>query len=399
MSKAPPHRIAFAITLGLMAGLGPLCIDLYLPALPQLSGSLNVTTAVAQLSLTAGLLGLGIGQLLFGPMSDKYGRKGPLALSLLVLFIASVVCSLAQNIDQLLVARFFQGLGGAGGAVLSRAIARDMYSGHELTRFFALLMLVNGVAPIAAPVIGGALMGIMNWRGIFLVLAGISILLFILSRLGINESLAHEHRSKGSILSAWAALGKVVTHRSFMGFCLTQGFMMAGMFAYIGASPFVLQQIYGMSPQTFSLCFALNGLGLIIASQTSARLSPYFGEYNVLKGGLILAFVASSGLLIAGISHAPLAVVLTALFFSISSNAVISTTASSLAMQSQGKRAGSASAVIGVTMFTLGSLSVPVTGLGGTSVFSMTATIFGCFMLAILMFTFVAKKPLTLQRK
>ncbi len=393
MSKAPPHRIAFAITLGLMAGLGPLCIDLYLPALPQLSGSLHISTAVAQLSLTAGLLGLGLGQLLFGPMSDKYGRTGPLALSLLVLFLASVGCSLAQNIDQLLVARLFQGLGGAGGAVLSRAIARDMYHGHELTRFFALLMLVNGVAPIAAPVMGGLLMSLMNWRGIFLVLAGISVLLFILSRLRIHESLAHEHRSQGSVLSAWAALGQVITHRSFMGFCLTQGFMMAGMFAYIGSSPFVLQQLYGMSPQTFSLCFALNGLGLIIASQTSARLSRHFGEYSVLKGGLTLAFVASLCLFIAGLSHAPLAVVLLALFFSIASNAVISTTASSLAMQSQGKRAGSASAVIGVTMFTLGSLSVPVTGIGGTSVFSMTATIFGCFMLAILMFIFVAKRP------
>ncbi|KGD72833.1 MFS transporter [Tatumella morbirosei] len=393
MSKAPPHRIAFAITLGLMAGLGPLCIDLYLPALPQLSGSLHITTAVAQLSLTAGLLGLGLGQLLFGPMSDKYGRTGPLALSLLVLFLASVGCSLAQNIDQLLVARLFQGLGGAGGAVLSRAIARDMYQGHELTRFFALLMLVNGVAPIAAPVIGGSLMSIMNWRGIFLVLAGISVLLFILSRLRIHESLSHERRSQGSILSAWAALGQVITHRSFMGFCLTQGFMMAGMFAYIGSSPFVLQQLYDMTPQTFSLCFALNGLGLIIASQTSARLSRHFGEYSVLKGGLTLAFVASLCLFIAGLSHAPLPVVLLALFFSIASNAVISTTASSLAMQSQGKRAGSASAVIGVTMFTLGSLSVPVTGIGGTSVFSMTATIFGCFVMAILMFIFVARRP------
>ncbi|ARU93812.1 multidrug effflux MFS transporter [Tatumella citrea] len=393
MSKAPPHRIAFAITLGLMAGLGPLCIDLYLPALPQLAGSLHISTAIAQLSLTAGLLGLGLGQLLFGPMSDKYGRTGPLALSLLVLFLASIGCSLAQNIDQLLVARLLQGLGGAGGAVLSRAIARDMYQGHELTKFFALLMLVNGVAPIAAPVIGGSLMSIMNWRGIFMVLAGVSVLLFILSRLRIHESLAHERRSQGSILSAWAALGQVITHRSFMGFCLTQGFMMAGMFAYIGSSPFVLQQLYGMTPQTFSLCFALNGLGLIIASQTSARLSRHFGEYSVLKGGLILAFVASLCLFIAGLSHAPLAIVLLALFFSIASNAVISTTASSLAMQSQGKRAGSASAVIGVTMFTLGSLSVPVTGIGGTSVFSMTATIFGCFVLAILMFIFVAKRP------
>lgn len=393
MSNTPPHRLSFIIILGLLAGLGPLCIDLYLPALPQLAGELNIPTASAQLSLTAGLLGLGVGQLLFGPMSDKYGRKLPLALSLTVLLLASIACSMAHSLDQLLISRLFQGLGGAGGAVLSRAMARDMYSGHELTRFFAMLMLVNGVAPIAAPVIGGALMNVTDWRGIFLVLGGIAVVLFLLSRFRIDESLPLERRSQGSLLSAWAGLGKVISYRPFMGFCLTQGFMMAGMFAYIGASPFVLQQIYGMSPQAFSLCFALNGLGLIIASQTSARLSTRFGEYSVLKGGLTLAFVASSALLLSGIFHAPLPLTLLALFFSIASNAVISTTASSLAMQSQGKRAGSASAVIGVTMFTLGSLSIPVTGLGGTSVLSMTATIFGCFMLAILMFIFVAKKP------
>jgi DHA1 family bicyclomycin/chloramphenicol resistance-like MFS transporter len=177
-----------------------------------------------------------------------------------------------------------------------------------------------------------------------------------------------------------------------MGFCLTQGFMMSGMFAYIGASPFVLQQLYGLTPQAFSFCFAANGLGLIIASQTSARLCPLWGEYRVLKGGLTLAFVASSCLLLAGLTGASLPIILLALFFTIASNGVIATTASSLAMQSQGHRAGSASAVIGVCMFTFGAISVPITGLGGTSVASMTGTIFGCFMLAILSFNVLVRK-------
>jgi len=393
MTAVPPNRIIYAITLGLLAALGPLCIDLYLPALPELAQDLQTETATAQLSLTAGLLGLGAGQLLFGPMSDKFGRIRPLLLSLLLLLIASVGCALASDIHSLLLARLFQGLAGAGGAVLSRAVARDMYSGHDLTRFFALLMLVNGLAPVCAPVLGGALMTIMNWRGIFIVLAVIALLLILLARWRLHETLPAERRSQGSVFSAWAALGQVVTHRPFMGFCLTQGFMMSGMFAYIGASPFVLQQIYGLSPQAFSLCFAANGIGLIIASQTSARLCPLWGEYRVLKGGLTLAFVASASLLTAGLSGAALPVILIALFFSIASNGVIATTAAALAMQSQGHRAGSASAVIGVTMFTLGAISVPVTGLGGTSVLSMTGTIFGCFMLAILMFTLLAQRP------
>ncbi|WP_264272784.1 multidrug effflux MFS transporter [Duffyella gerundensis] len=393
MTPAHPNRLGYAITLGVLAALGPLCIDLYLPALPALARDLQTSTATAQLSLTAGLLGLGAGQLLFGPMSDKFGRVGPLLLSLVLLFIASVGCAMAQTIDQLLLARLFEGLSGAGGAVLSRAIARDMYSGHELTKFFALLMLVNGLAPIGAPVLGGALLTVLDWRGIFMTLAAIAVLLLLLSRFKLKETLPPERRSQGSLFSAWAALGQVIMHRPFMGFCLTQGFMMSGMFAYIGASPFVLQEIYGLSPQAFSFCFAANGIGLVIASQTSARLCPLWGEYRVLKGGLTLAFIASSSLLLLGISGAPLPLVLVALFFTIASNGVIATTASSLAMQSQGHRAGSASAVIGVTMFTLGAITVPITGIGGTSVLTMTATIFGCFMLAILMFLLLAKKP------
>jgi len=393
MTPAHPNRLGYAITLGLLAALGPLCIDLYLPALPALARDLQTSTATAQLSLTAGLLGLGAGQLLFGPMSDKFGRVGPLLLSLVLLFIASVGCAMAQTIDQLLLARLFEGLSGAGGAVLSRAIARDMYSGHELTKFFALLMLVNGLAPIGAPVLGGALLTVLDWRGIFMTLAAIAVLLLLLIRFKLKETLPPERRSQGSLFSAWAALGQVIMHRPFMGFCLTQGFMMSGMFAYIGASPFVLQEIYGLSPQAFSFCFAANGIGLVIASQTSARLCPLWGEYRVLKGGLTLAFIASSSLLLLGISGAPLPLVLVALFFTIASNGVIATTASSLAMQSQGHRAGSASAVIGVTMFTLGAITVPITGIGGTSVLTMTATIFGCFMLAILMFLLLAKKP------
>lgn len=179
-------RLGYALVLGSLAALGPLCTDLYLPALPEMAGDLNTSTASAQLSLTAGLLGLGFGQLLFGPLSDRYGRMRPLLWSLALLLAASVWCAVAQDIDQLIVARLLQGIAGAGGAVLSRAVARDLYNGHELTRFFALLMLVNGLAPIIAPVLGGALLNWVNWRGIFGVLALIAILLFSFSSLKLH---------------------------------------------------------------------------------------------------------------------------------------------------------------------------------------------------------------------
>jgi DHA1 family bicyclomycin/chloramphenicol resistance-like MFS transporter len=376
----------YALVLGLLASLGPLCIDLYLPALPEMAGELNTSTATAQLSLTAGLLGLGVGQLIFGPYSDKLGRMRPLLVSLALLLFASLWCALAPNIDQLLIARLLQGLAGAGGAVISRAIARDLYSGHELTRFFALLMLVNGLAPIVAPVLGGAMLQFMDWRRIFGVLAGIAVLLFTLASLKLSESLPAERRSQGGILAMLQSLGGLLTQRQFMGLCLTQGFVMAGMFAYIGASPFVLQQIYG-------LCFAINGVGLIISAQISSRLSIHWGERKVLKGGLTLAAVSSLLLLLAASLHAPLVLLLVPLFFSVAVIGIVGPTASSLAMQSQGDKAGSASALIGVSMFALGACSVPLTGLGGTSSVSMALTIVGCYAIAILLFKLLVRKP------
>ena len=207
------QRLVYAVVLGLLAALGPLCTDLYLPALPEMAGELNTSTAAAQLSLTAGLLGLGVGQLIFGPYSDKLGRMRPLLLSLILLLGASLWCALAPTIDQLLIARLLQGIAGAGGAVISRAIARDLYAGHELTRFFALLMLVNGLAPIVAPVLGGVMLQVMNWRGIFGVLAAIAVLLFSLSALKLRESLPVERRSQGGILAMLMSLGGLLTQR------------------------------------------------------------------------------------------------------------------------------------------------------------------------------------------
>lgn len=385
-------RLGYALVLGSLAALGPLCTDLYLPALPEMAGDLNTSTASAQLSLTAGLLGLGFGQLLFGPLSDRYGRMRPLLWSLALLLAASVWCAVAQDINQLIVARLLQGIAGAGGAVLSRAVARDLYNGHELTRFFALLMLVNGLAPIIAPVLGGAMLSWMNWRGIFAVLAFIAILLFSFSSLKLHETLQPEGRAQGGIFSMLGSVFSLLKHRPFMGLCLTQGFIMAGMFAYIGASPFVLQQIYHLSPQMFSLCFAINGIGLVISAQVSTRLSRRFGEMALVKAGLVIAAVASVALVIAASLNAPLVTLLVPLFFSVMVIGIIGPNAGSLAMQSQGKNAGSASALLGVCMFALGAIAVPVTGFGSMPALSMGLTILGCYAIAILMFVTLVRK-------
>src|SRR5476649_982784 len=205
-------RLGYALVLGSLAALGPLCTDLYLPALPELAGELNTSTASAQLSLTAGLLGLGFGQLIFGPLSDRFGRIRPLLWSLALLLAASVWCAVAPDIHQLIVARLLQGIAGAGGAVLSRAVARDLYNGHELTRFFALLMLVNGLVPIVAPVLGGGLMNFMSWRGIFGALAVISVLLFSFSALKLHETLPAERRSQGGVMRSEEHTSELQSH-------------------------------------------------------------------------------------------------------------------------------------------------------------------------------------------
>ncbi|AYH48793.1 MFS transporter [Dickeya fangzhongdai] len=391
--KSSRSRLEYALILGTLAALGPLCTDLYLPALPQMTGALATSTAATQLSLTAGLLGLGAGQLIFGPLSDKLGRRLPLLLSLAMLLLTSVWCALAQDIGQLIVARLLQGIAGAGGAVLSRAVARDLYVGHALTRFFSLLMLINGLAPILSPVLGGLLLGVTDWRGIFVLLAVIAFLLLAMCLLRLNETLPAERRIAGGVGSMLSSLGSLLRERTFMGLCLAQGLCGAGMFAYIGASPFVLQEVYGLSPQAFSLCFAVNGIGLIAAGQLASHFSLRFGEQRVLHAGLAVSVISALVLTVAGLLHAPLIGILIPLFFAIAMIGIVGPCASSLAMQSQGSKAGSASALIGLSMFALGALSVPFTGLtGSTSALSMALVILGCYLLAVIAYLLLSLK-------
>ncbi|MFM2483689.1 multidrug effflux MFS transporter [Celerinatantimonas yamalensis] len=384
----PQTRIHYALILGCLSALGPLYTDLYLPALPQITHDFLTTSSATQLSLTATLIGLGLGQLIFGPLSDRLGRRPPLLISLLILVVASWTCYFAVNVEQLILARFIQGVMGSGGVVISRAIARDKYQSSALTQFFALLMMINGIAPIIAPVVGGILLTWLNWRDIFMVLGIASSLLLIFSHFQISETLPKPLRHKGSFISVFGQLGNLVLQRRFIGLCLTQGFILAGMFAYIGASSFVLQEHYHLSAQLYSLCFAANGLGLIIAAQISARLAKRWGELVVLKGVLILAITSAALLVVIGFIDASLWLLLPILFITISVNSMIGTTGTMLAMQEvPAQSGGSASALLGACMFVLGGISAPLSGLGGSSTAAMAITIFGCYAIAFIIFT------------
>ena len=267
------RRLWLAILLGSFAAIAPLSTDMYLPSLPALAEDLQSSTSVAQLTLTANLLGLGLGQLWLGTMSDQRGRRIPLIISLTVYCLSSFLCTIAPSIELLIIFRFIQGISGAGGMVISRAIVRDLYSGSELTKFFALLMLINGAGPILAPVIGGQLLQFTSWRGIFIVLGILGMLMIVGAVFSIRETLSPENRIAGGLKNTLLTLRSLLRDRIFMGYVFTQGFVIAAMFAYISGSPFVIQNIYGASPQMFSFIFAINGLGIILAGQTTGRLA------------------------------------------------------------------------------------------------------------------------------
>jgi MFS transporter, DHA1 family, multidrug resistance protein len=379
------NRLTMALILGSLSALGPLSMDMYLPSLPRLAIDMHTKASLAQLSITACLLGMAGGQLFIGPLSDKQGRRIPLIISLLVYCAASLLCSFASSIWLLVLLRLVQGLAGGGGIVISRAIVRDLYSGTELTRFFSLLMLVNGVAPILAPVVGGQLLKFTSWRGVFIVLCVLSLIMLAASLFGVKETLLQENRASGGIKDTFSTFGKIFRNRMFMGYALAQGFAMGAMFAYISGSPFVIQTLFGASPQMFSIIFAINGIGIILASQITGKLAGKIKESSLLSAGLAIAGIGGLGLLFMVFIHAGLIGILIPLFLVVSSVGVISTTSFALAMQNQQKSAGSASALLGLLPFILGSIMAPLVGIGeGKSAFPMGLIIALCELAAIL---------------
>ncbi|WP_141505011.1 multidrug effflux MFS transporter [Paenibacillus luteus] len=360
-------RFWLILLLGCLSAFGPLSLDMYLPALPKLEDDFGTSSSLVQLSLTACMIGLSVGQLFAGTWSDVRGRRLPLLIFLAIYGVSSVLCAFAPSIGLLIVLRFIQGFSGSAGIVVSRAIVRDMYSGPELTRFFAMLMLVNGAAPIFAPIFGGQLLKFTSWEGVFVVLGIWGVVIFAAVLFGMPETLAPEKRMVAGIRPMLSTFGMLLRDRSFMGYALAQGLVMAAMFAYIAGSPFVLQNIYGVSPQGFSLLFALNGLGIIIFGQVTGRLAGKVGEKKLFAIGLILASTAGLSLLVMIILNAPLFALLIPLFFVVSSVGIISTTGFSLAMQKHGHAAGSAFALLGLLSFTFGGIMAPLVGLGGSA--------------------------------
>ncbi|MHB8074693.1 multidrug effflux MFS transporter [Desulfosporosinus fructosivorans] len=353
------------ITLGALSAFGPLSIDMYLPSLPILAKDLNTSTSLAQFSLTACLLGLAVGQLVAGSQSDIRGRRIPLLIGLVSYTLASLLCALSPSIWGLILLRFIQGFAGAAGMAISRAVVRDLYSGAEMIKFFSLLMMINGIAPIFAPIFGGQLLQFTSWRGVFLVLSLVGLVMLLTVFFTLPETLTRQHRSPAGLKNTLTTFRDLLRDRVFMGYALPQGLVLAAMFAYISGSPFVIQNIFGASPQMFSLFFAINGVGIIITSQITGRLASRIEGTRLFLGGLVIAALGGISLLTLILLGSGLTGILLSLFVVASSVGIVTTAGSSLAMENNGNNAGSASALLGLFSFIFGAIAAPLVGLGG----------------------------------
>lgn len=362
-----PNKLKLVVIIGALSAFGPLSIDMYLPGLPSLTQDLGGETWQAQLTLTACLLGLAGGQIVAGPLSDELGRKRPLVIGLFAYAVASLLCALSPSVPVLISLRLVQGSAGAAGIVIARAIVRDLYSGSEAARFFALTMAVNGLAPILAPILGGQLLNFTSWRGVFIVLTLIGLALLVAGIFGLQETLPPTRRRPGGIGLTLQTFGGLLTDRHFLGYALSSGLAFAAMFAYISGSPFVLENIFKVSPQTFSLIFAINALGIIITSQISGRLVDKVAPRKLLALGIGSVFVGSWLLLLVVLAGVGLVGVLPAFFLIVSSIGFIAPNATALALAPHPRIAGSASALIGVIQYVIGAAATPLVGLGGSS--------------------------------
>ncbi len=362
------RRLALlTVLLGSLTVFGPLSMDLYLPAFPQLAADLGASQAQVQLTLTADVLGLVAGQLVLGPLSDAWGRRRLLLVSTVVCAVASAMCALAPTVLALTAWRFVQGFAGGGGIVLARAMAADLTSGVAAARLFSLFMTLSSVAPIAAPVAGGALLAWTgDWRSSFTVLAVLNAVLAVALWRSVGESLPPDRRHGGGLRHTGRAFAGLVRDRVFLGYALTVALAYASLFGYISGSSFALQQHYGLSPTQYSAVFALNAAGMVLLGLLNARLVARFAVRRLLVAGLAVSGAAAL-LLVLGVTAGAglgLLAVLPPLFVVVTTRGLVSSNATVLGVQRGASAAGSASAVLGAFMFGGGILVTPLVGLG-----------------------------------
>ncbi|MEV8321730.1 multidrug effflux MFS transporter [Kitasatospora sp. NPDC058397] len=365
--QSRPGRATIAVLGGLVA-LGPLTTDLYLPGLPEIADDLVAEPAAVQLTLTFSMFGVAAGQLLFGPLSDRYGRRPPLLAGLVLYTLASVVCVIAPSLTVLIIARFIQGAAGSAGLVIGRAVARDRFQGVAMLRFLASIALISGLAPILAPIVGAQLMRFTSWRGTFGALTALGLLLTLAAFGALRETLPTQARGTGGVGAALRTMGRLLRNLPFLGLALTSAFAFGALFGYISGSSTVLQHVYQVSPQTYSLLFGANSLAIVVMTQLNGRvLARRFAPRGLMLAGLATAVVAGVALvLLTAVWDFGLVGFCPPLFVMMGSMGVVlpNTAAQALSLV-EPRAAGTASALLGTGNFLCGAVVAPLSSLGG----------------------------------
>ncbi|GIH78917.1 multidrug effflux MFS transporter [Planobispora longispora] len=352
------------LVLALLSAMAPFATDMYLPAFTALADDMRTTASAVQLTLTAFLAGLAAGQLLIGPISDRFGRRSPLIIATAVATLAGAACALAPHIGVLIAARFVQGFAGSAGIVIARAVVADRVTGPAAARIFALLASIGGIAPVVAPLAGGALVP-AGWRSEFWALTVISVLMLLGSLLVVRESLPAERRHTGGLDATGRTMRRLLADRGYVGYVLAFALGFAGLMAYISASPFVLEGVLGLSTTAYTVAFAVNALGMVATGLISSRLVGRFGPRALLTVGQGLVLVLSAVLLAMFALGLPAAAVLPVLFVLVGSFTLIMGNGSALAIGRARWASGTASAVMGALQFALGALVSPLVGIAG----------------------------------
>ena len=392
-TSAPTRRLL--VLLGALTAFGPLSMELYLPGLPALADDLGASASAAQLTITACMLGLAAGQFVAGPLSDALGRRRPLLGGVVVYTLTSVLCALAPDVWTLVGVRFVQGVAGAAGIVIARAMVRDITAGGAATaRIFALLVLVTGVAPLLGPIAGGLLLQVTDWRGTFVALAAIGAALTVAALIGVPETLPPEHRHQGGWRTTRGVMGELLRDRVFVGYALCVGLSFGALNAYLAGSAFLLEDVHGLSTTLFGVIVAINAGGMIAIAQISAHLVRRTGPAPLLLAALAAGAVAAIAFLTATIAGAGLAVLLPCLFFIMASRGMVNPNAQALALTDHPRSAGTAAGLLGVSQFGLGGLAAPLAGLGGAEATVPMAVVLATCALgsaAVLLLTFRAR--------
>ncbi|MER7441438.1 multidrug effflux MFS transporter [Micromonospora avicenniae] len=387
------RRLRLVLVLGSLTAIGPLTIDMYLPALPEIAADLHTTSAAVQLTLTGTLAGLAVGQLLIGPLSDAVGRRVPLLAGVALHIVASVLCVLAPSIAVVGVLRVLQGLGVAAASVVAMAVVRDLFDGAAFARLFSRLMLVVGVAPVLAPTLGSGLLRWSDWRGVFIALAAFGIILITVAAFGLPETLPPALRRRGGVGATARVYGSLLRDRVFVGLILVTGLAMAALFAYVSGSSFVFQEQYGLDEQQFGIAFGAGAIGLIAATQLNVRLLSRYSPQRILIAALGLGTVAGLVLTtfaVTGVGGLP--TVLASLWVVLFAAGLAMPNAPALALSRHGEAAGTAAAMLGAVQFGVGALAAPLVGMLGTGVVAMAVVVAGG-MIAAVGVLFVVVRP------